>query len=111
MHKALSLSDRAEGRLVSSGLPERLVDWALEDSMFTDGRNDHLLWLINAPIEEIKSWVEAGMYAAELPINLPTLTCRRCGHTWIPRQPRKPGVCSKCKSPYWDKPRRSAKPA
>ena len=38
----------------------------------------------------------------------PELTCTRCGHTW---QPRKPIVvaCPKCRSPYFDKPRRVAK--
>lgn len=35
-------------------------------------------------------------------INLPTLICKRCKHKWIPRQPVKPVVCPKCKSPYWD---------
>ena len=46
--------------------------------------------------------------------------CERCGHQWIPRgiealvseQPKapkveKPKVCPKCKSPYWDRPRRN----
>jgi predicted Zn-ribbon and HTH transcriptional regulator len=32
--------------------------------------------------------------------------CERCGHIWIPRAGLKPRVCPKCKSPYWDKPRR-----
>jgi len=42
---------------------------------------------------------------------LPILTCLRCGHTWIPRTPKKPKVCPnlKCKSPYWDKLRRRRK--
>ena len=32
---------------------------------------------------------------------LPVLKCLRCGHTWIPRAPKKPKVCPnlKCKSP------------
>ena len=39
---------------------------------------------------------------------LPTLTCTRCGHTWIPRSNKLPDVCPnpKCKSPYWNKPRK-----
>lgn len=43
--------------------------------------------------------------------DLPTLKCLRCGHTWIPRTPKKPKVCPnpKCKSPYWDRPRRQKK--
>lgn len=35
----------------------------------------------------------------------PTLKCSRCGHTWIPRQPKNPKVCPKCTSPYWNKPK------
>ncbi len=42
-------------------------------------------------------------------MNLPTLTCKRCGHTWYPRKPVPPQSCPKCKSPYWNKPRRTKK--
>jgi hypothetical protein len=35
-----------------------------------------------------------------------TNTCTRCGHKWYPRTPERPRVCPKCKSPYWDKPRK-----
>jgi rubrerythrin len=31
--------------------------------------------------------------------------CLRCGHTWTLRTPH-PKKCPKCKSPYWNKPRR-----
>jgi NAD-dependent SIR2 family protein deacetylase len=32
--------------------------------------------------------------------------CERCDHEWLPRnRERKPKVCPKCKSPYWNKPR------
>ncbi len=40
--------------------------------------------------------------------------CERCEHEWIPRDadPKsEPRVCPKCKSPYWNKPRRTAKAA
>jgi DNA-directed RNA polymerase subunit RPC12/RpoP len=35
--------------------------------------------------------------------------CERCGHTWIPRETTEgdPLVCPKCKSPYWNKPRKT----
>ena len=37
-------------------------------------------------------------------------TCERCGHQWIQKQLGipEPKVCpnSRCKSPYWDRPRR-----
>lgn len=33
--------------------------------------------------------------------------CERCRHEWISRGKRKePMVCPKCKTPYWDEPRR-----
>ena len=34
--------------------------------------------------------------------------CDRCGHSWLPRLKieQKPTICPKCKSAYWDKPRR-----
>jgi len=36
----------------------------------------------------------------------------RCGHQWMPREKdMEPRVCPKCKSPYWDKPRRQPKSA
>ena len=37
--------------------------------------------------------------------------CERCEHTWIPRQEGAPPprVCPKCKSPYWDVPRKAKK--
>lgn len=38
-------------------------------------------------------------------IELPHLTCQRCGNTWIPRTPE-PKQCPKCKSPYWNKTRK-----
>jgi len=35
--------------------------------------------------------------------------CERCGHQWIPRGNENPSVCPKCKSPYWNKPRKREK--
>jgi DNA-directed RNA polymerase subunit RPC12/RpoP len=35
-------------------------------------------------------------------------TCTRCGYEWQGRTDTDPTVCAKCKSPYWDKPRRVA---
>lgn len=37
--------------------------------------------------------------------NLPTLSCKRCGHKWIPRVAQEPKVCPKCNSPYWNRKR------
>jgi DNA-directed RNA polymerase subunit RPC12/RpoP len=33
--------------------------------------------------------------------------CERCGHVWVPQSEERPRVCPKCKSPYWDKPRKA----
>jgi uncharacterized OB-fold protein len=41
-------------------------------------------------------------------ITLKGYKCERCGHKWVPRERDFPRVCPKCKSPYWDKPRRLA---
>ena len=33
--------------------------------------------------------------------------CERCAHEWVPRaEKQSPKVCPKCKSPYWDRPRK-----
>ncbi|GEM_PF-1149025 len=32
--------------------------------------------------------------------------CFRCYHTWVKRKKNSPKFCPKCKSPYWNKPRR-----
>jgi len=33
--------------------------------------------------------------------------CLRCGHHWHPDSATHPTICPKCKSPYWDKPRKT----
>lgn len=36
--------------------------------------------------------------------------CERCKHEWVPREKdQEPKVCPKCKSPYWNTPRRTEK--
>lgn len=44
-------------------------------------------------------------------MKLPTLTCQRCGHFWTPRKEREPETCPnpKCRSPYWNRPRKEKK--
>jgi Zn finger protein HypA/HybF involved in hydrogenase expression len=32
--------------------------------------------------------------------------CERCGGEWISRTEDLPETCSKCRSPYWNKPRK-----
>jgi predicted Zn-ribbon and HTH transcriptional regulator len=44
-------------------------------------------------------------------VKLPGYHCDRCGHEWLARDVGRgkgedPRVCPKCKSPYWNTPRR-----
>jgi predicted Zn-ribbon and HTH transcriptional regulator len=43
-------------------------------------------------------------------ITLKGYQCERCGHKWAPRENVvvRPKVCPKCKSAYWDSPRKLA---
>jgi DNA-directed RNA polymerase subunit RPC12/RpoP len=44
---------------------------------------------------------------ARVPITVMGYRCERCSHEWIPRgSEQEPSVCPKCKSPYWNKPRK-----
>ncbi|MFH1307336.1 MAG: hypothetical protein ABIH72_00610 [archaeon] len=42
-------------------------------------------------------------------ITLKGFICERCTHKWIPRNLQEPRVCPKCKSPYWNVPRKKKK--
>ncbi len=39
-------------------------------------------------------------------IGLQKQACYRCGKAWWPRSPSKPKRCPRCKTSYWDQPRR-----
>lgn len=41
-------------------------------------------------------------------MELPKLTCNRCGHTWTPRDTMNPKRCARCRSPYWATARKEA---
>lgn len=44
-----------------------------------------------------------------VPITIMGYKCERCGHEWLPRaEGQEPKVCPKCKSPYWDMPKKQA---
>src|SRR5436190_7512759 len=46
---------------------------------------------------------------ARVPITVMGYRCERCNHEWIPRDAEtEPRVCPKCKSPYWNTPRRTS---
>ncbi len=36
--------------------------------------------------------------------------CERCNHNWVPRKNETPKVCPRCKSPYWNTPRKAYRP-
>src|SRR5882762_3691557 len=50
-----------------------------------------------------------SLYLFRMPrVMLEGFECSRCGHRWIPREGlESPQTCPKCKSPYWDRPRRN----
>ena len=37
--------------------------------------------------------------------------CERCSHEWVPRSKTDdtPIICPRCKSPYWDRPKKKGK--
>lgn len=39
-------------------------------------------------------------------ITLEGYRCERCKHEWVPRNKNEPKVCPKCKSPYWNIPKK-----
>lgn len=41
----------------------------------------------------------------EFEMTVTAFRCGRCQYTWLPRFERRPTICPKCKSPYWDKER------
>jgi Zn finger protein HypA/HybF involved in hydrogenase expression len=43
-------------------------------------------------------------------VTIQKMNCLRCGHSWAPRQ-TDVRICPKCKSPYWDRPRKETKKA
>ena len=46
---------------------------------------------------------------ARVPITVIGYRCDRCGHEWVPRDfSNLPKVCPKCKSPYWNVPKRES---
>jgi predicted Zn-ribbon and HTH transcriptional regulator len=46
---------------------------------------------------------------ARVPITVMGYRCERCGHEWVPRglAEEEPRVCPKCRSPWWNRPRKS----
>jgi predicted Zn-ribbon and HTH transcriptional regulator len=55
-------------------------------------------------IKEICSQLEFIGIEVDMTVKLPYLTCKRCGHKWVPRIPNPP-LCPNCHSPYWNRPK------
>lgn len=43
---------------------------------------------------------------AKMKIEVDGYKCERCSHEWVKRKEKEPTVCPKCKSPYWNIPRK-----
>ena len=67
--------------------------------------------MVSASLARIpKSNIRESTYLYTMPtITIEAFQCTRCAHIWKPRESvkQKPKVCPKCKSPYWDTPRRA----
>lgn len=48
---------------------------------------------------------------ARIKVSVWAYRCERCGHQWLPRGELTPKICPKCKTPYWDRPRRARRPS
>lgn len=65
----------------------------------------HIVSVLQARIRELEHRIGSG-----IDNNNPTrFGCLRCNHNWFSRVKRYPRICPKCKSPYWDKPRKATK--
>lgn len=49
-----------------------------------------------------------GVNATLVALQFMGYRCTRCSHEWLPMKSSSepPRICPKCKSPYWDRPRR-----
>lgn len=57
--------------------------------------------------------IELKLYTiGKIPISMAKITlegfrCERCKHEWVARGEEEPRVCPKCKSPYWNTPKKN----
>ena len=51
-------------------------------------------------------YVVVYIFMKKVIIKVEGYECERCSHQWVPRDDKPPKVCPKCKSPYWDRPRK-----
>jgi len=48
-------------------------------------------------------------YDMETEVKVKKYTCERCGHSWVSRIKTLPRFCPRCKTLYWNIPRREKK--
>ena len=60
----------------------------------------------------VREDAESSLQISENP-TVPGLRCLRCGYVWVNRRENEPIACAnkKCRSKYWNKPRRGTKTA
>jgi predicted Zn-ribbon and HTH transcriptional regulator len=54
--------------------------------------NEHIVQEVSATMPEVQMTVTG-------------YRCARCQWEWLPRTARRPTICPRCKSPYWDRER------
>lgn len=58
-------------------------------------------------VDSLTGYTGGGRLRGMAKVKLDGYRCDRCGHEWLPRdKSQDPKVCPKCKSPYWNTPRR-----
>lgn len=67
--------------------------------------DEHEKWM-SLIYDETRSDMGRGYRDALGEMTIKPQHCLRCGHDWKPRSLDMPTICPKCKSPYWNKPRK-----
>jgi hypothetical protein len=105
---------RIEG---AKDIPERGIDYGPADLIAevkgVPLRGAHIVagWALGkgrtqAEIQIARQYLRQWPDGPQLPEIMPYLTCARCSHTWHRRTDKRPDHCPKCKSPYWDRPKK-----
>jgi hypothetical protein len=64
----------------------------------------------NLVVTHLKDFYARDILLGMAKVQLWGYRCERCAHEWLPRQKdEEPRVCPKCKSPYWNRPRKDEK--
>lgn len=91
---------------------QRRVAIVREDDPFRDGEFFYQCSVYFAVLERQRKPAKVVVPAPDEPtiplgqVLVQGFRCR-CGHEWLPRQEGTPRICPKCKSAYWDRPKRA----